>query len=329
MIQQQIAQFTNSLQNIATEYSDPTVILQHMPVLKDFPMLQQNPEYLGYGLGGIVGLFVLKKIIFKRRKAKVNNIAMVMPKPYKGAAEEMEVDGFDKDDLHARVQENGAEPLRIPKSKNKSKAATAPTYEIPEPAPRKVAEPSARTPAQQLEDVGAIGFTARPALTPDEARMRVVVQSVLNEFGAGYMIMARTALSALIEPGRESVGAERAKALSAIQSRYVDFGIFDRAGRCVLALEVNSSEPQIASKAMDKSIVQKALAQTGLPLAKLTLGESPAEVRAHIAPYLKATGRVQPLAQSKLQTAPTKKAPRPGRPVRPMRPAHAAAIAAE
>ena len=183
MIQQQIENFTRSLQDIATEYSDPSVILQHIPVLKDQLVLQQNPEFILYGLGGIVALFIVKKRIFKWRKNRVKDVAMVIPQPYEGEADhpmtsETAPASFDKDEM---LQSDIAR-------------------EIPEPTPLVIAEPATRTPTQQLEDVSAISFKARAALTPDEARMRVLGQAVLNEFGAGYMIMARTALSALLVP---------------------------------------------------------------------------------------------------------------------------------
>ena len=65
--------------------------------------------------------------------------------------------------------------------------------------------------------MSAISFETRPALTPDEAHMRVLVQARVNEFGGGFMIMALTLLGALLKPGREAAGSERTHALSAIQ----------------------------------------------------------------------------------------------------------------
>ena len=67
--------------------------------------------------------------------------------------------------------------------------------------------PVVRRAAQQLEDVSAISFEARAALTPDEARMRVLVQASVNEFGVGFMIMALTPLDALLKLGREAAGS--------------------------------------------------------------------------------------------------------------------------
>lgn len=328
MIEQQIKQFTNSLQNIATEYSDPAVILQHMPVLKDFPLLQQNPEFLGYGVSGIFGLLILLRILRKRRKSRVKNIAMVMPQPYLGEPDhaqsgETAPASFDKEETQPRAQAKGGERLRIAKQDVEPRV-------VIEPAPRPRAEPTTRGPAQQLEDVNAISFSARAAMTPDEARMRVLVQAVLNEFGAGYMIMARTALSALLEPCHAAVGPERANAIAAVENKFLDFGIFDRAGRCILALDVTSSAtPAVGNKALERAVVQNALSQAGLPLAKLTSQDTPAEVRSKIAGFLKPSAQGQVPAAPRSVALQAKTPARPGRPTRPVRPAHAAAIAAE
>lgn len=337
MIQQQITQFTQSLQNIAADYSDPRIILQHMPVLKDYPFIQESPEYLLYGLGGIMVLLFLRKRMKKNKKLKQSNIAMIMPKPYQADQDEavsmddlqntdLESDGFDKDLLRQRVEDNSGERLRIRKPKTAKKA------EAPEPQPRRRAEPAPRTAEQQLADVSAMNFAAKPAMTPDEARMRVLVQAVLNEFGAGYMIMARTALGAIIEPAREAVGPERAKALSAVEGKFLDFGVFDRAGRCLLALDVAGATPALGNKAAERQVVQKALSNAGLPLANLTSKDTPADVRSKIAPYLQPGAQARklgtPAGQSERRNARENNI-RPGRPKRPVRAAHAAAIAAE
>ena len=316
MIQQQIESFTRSLTHLASEYSDPSIVLQHIPVLKNNLMFQQNPEFLFYGLGGVVALlFVLKKLA-KRRKSKIKDVSMVMPTPYVGEADHANTDetapaSFEKDDLLDRVNEISAmipDPL-----------------EEPQETERAAQQPTTRTPAEQLADVSAISFSARPALTPDEARTRVLLQSVINEFGAGYMIMARTSLAALLQPGAEAVGVERAMGLRAIQDKYIDFGVFDRTGRCLLALDVSTISAATPVATQDKAVVQQAIARASIPLAILSTADTPADIRSKIGPHLSATARVVQNTSPKRQARPE----RPQRPVRPVRPAHAAAIAAE
>lgn len=311
MIEQQITQFTRSLKNMAVEYSDPSMILQHIPVLKDQIFLQQNPQTLLYGLGAILALIIAKRRFSKWRKARVKNIALVIPQPYVGAPDHPHTGGVAPASFDKAAPELPLERAQV-------------VDIIPELPPLASAKNAVRGPAQQLEDVTAICFKARPALTPDEARMRVLVQSVVNEAGAGYMIMARTALCALLEPGVEAVGPARANALSAITGKYVDFGVFDRAGRCILALDVTAASPAIGNKAIERAVILSALSQAGLPTIKLSSADTSKDIRTKIAAYLK------PAAQApQVSVAKPSLTSRPGRPARPIRPAHAAAIAAE
>lgn len=139
------------------------------------------------------------------------------------------------------------------------------------------------------------------------------------------MTMARTSLSALLSPGIEAVGPARAHALAAIQDKYIDFGVFDRAGRCLIALDVAKNEPAIGTKALEKTIVHQALAQASLPLAMIALTDKPDDIRAKIAPFLQATAR--PQVKTATVTETPEKTRRPARPARPVRPV--AAIAAQ
>ena len=299
---QQIESFSSSLQNLASEYSDPAVIMQHIPVLKDNLMLQQNPEYLFYWLGGVVFVLFALKRLKKRRSARIKSVAMVMPQPYLG-----ETNAPNTSEIA---------PSRL--AVESPPTSSVNVSEISESTPQ-LAQTAVLSAAQQLEDVSAISFTARAALTPDEARMRVLVQSSVNEFGGGYMIMARTSLGALLQPGREAVGIERAYALSAIQDKYIDFGVFDRTGRCLVALDVSGTDPALGKKAQEKAIVEQVLNQAGVHVITLSTSDAPTDIQAKIVPYLKATARPN---GSPVKAVPsvktTRKATRPGRPARPV-----------
>ena len=302
MIDQQIEIFTRSLTHLATQYSDPSIILQHIPVLKDNLMFQQNPEYIFYGAGAIVAALFMLRMLKKRRKKMEKNIAMVMPQPYLGDADHTNTDetapaSFEKDSFGENA-------------------------DLPALAPQTGLATQERSGAQQLEDVSAVRFAAQAALSPNEARARVMVQAALSEFGAGYMIMARTALTAILHPADDAFGIERAQGIRAIEDKYLDFGVFDRAGRCLVAIEVNGDTAPIGSKAIEKSIVRTAMTQANIPVATLHASDRPIDIHAKLAPYLKATTQTASLpAPSQV-----KRIARPGRPTRPVRPV---AIAAE
>lgn len=280
-------------------------------------MFQQNPEFLAYGVGGlIVGLFMLRTLK-KRSKAREKNIALVMPQPYMGDADHALTDetapaSFDKDALGEALDEPIKAASNVVPSRPSSPAKPA--------RPTRAKAPAERSLAEQLEDVSAINFIPATALTPNEARARVMIQAALNEFGAGYSIMARTALSAILQPASTAVGSERANALRALQGKYLDFGVFDRAGRCLVAIEITTDEAPVGSKALERAITNAAITQANLPLTQLSTSDAPADIYAKLAPYLKATARKAsaPIASNGVATAVTKvmKTPRPGRPER-------------
>lgn len=289
MIQQQIDQFSRSLQSIATQYSDPAIILQHIPVLRDYPLLQQNPDLIAYGLGGLVVLLFLKRILSKRRKAKEKNIALVMPKPYVGEADAPHTSDAAPASFERSAVEGGSdEPDEDPRIRALNERAVR-------SAPQNPAAPRALD--QQRDDIAAVSLSTKPSLTPDEARVRVIVQSVLNECGNGLMIMSRVSLGALLEPGPEAVGPERAHAIAALADKYIDFGIFDRVGRLVVALEVSAAEDDLNPKEKSRAVVREALSRAGIGSVSLRFGDAPIAVRAKLQPYLSVTA-LAPSAQA-------------------------------
>lgn len=322
----QIKAFTQSLQDIATEYSNPAVILDHIPIVKDHmdtlqPVLDNPMPVLGAG----VGLFVLWRIVRKRRKKLVKPTSMVMPPPYKGAPEDMgavQHDGSRTQRRPARTAGTGEDAIEALAGMVKPSRTRAAA-----PAPEK------RTLDQQFSDISAVSLNARPALSPDEARMRVIVQATLTELGAPLLVMARTALSALIEPGPDAVGPERAHARAAIAGKSVDFALFDRAGRIIVALDVRN--PGLASPMAQEEaqITRAVLAQAGIPVVSLDMSDGPAELAVQLAPLIGAHAERPAQHRDRSvrpeRTEPTVRTERPKRPVRPVRNLRPAAIPAE
>lgn len=345
-MQDRIALFTRSLQNIATEYSDPTVILQHMPVIKDhLDKIEPLIEYKEFVLAALVGLFILRRVRKKRKKAAETKTAMVMPPPYYGEDSTL-------GDEHPLNADGNSGKLSLRKSKRTGKSqkpetasakssldALANMVSPRQTAAQSPAAPQKRSAEDQLQDVSSVSFLPRPALSADEARMRVIVQAAINEMKAPLMIMARTSLNALVEPGRELVGPERANALAAIDGKCIDFGLFDRAGRMVLALDIQQARTASSSAATDRAIVAAVLKGAGIAALTIHPEDGPSELAARIAPLVGAhvgqqtsrtshidhTARTQPAGRNERPDRHV----RPPRPGRPARPPSGAAIAAE
>jgi len=318
-MQSQIDSFTASLQSLATEYSDPAILLQQVPVLRDHmdkvQVLLDNWQAV---LGGLIALLVLRKVL-RGRKRSVKSPAMVIVPPYTGE------DGAAPE---GPEMQDAPTPLRAAKRGKPARPARRSSLEAlaEMTSPRTPAAPAAApkpTPEQELADVTAVPFIARPALTADEARMRVIVQAALNELKAPYMIMARTQLSALLEPARETTGPARAAACAGITEKTLDLGLFDRAGRLTLALDLHGARPATPAGAQAKAVVTAALSQAGICSVTLDMSDAPADVIAKITPYLPQATLAQQMphgAQDRSARA---------RPNRHIRPASPSAIAAE
>ncbi len=347
----QIAAFTKTLSSLATEYSNPMIILDHIPVLKDHidkvDLLIENKEI---ALGSLVTLFVLWRLRKRAKKRNVKNVAMVMPKPYKKDCSHLPEDH----PMNAEHPNEAAEAnlrLRVPGTRKA--AETTPDESADDRisriaaqiAPRVIPSPKrreARTEIDDLSVVANVDVHARPILTADEARMRVIVQAALADRKAPLLLMARVALDIVLVPAQDATGPARAKALAALKGKHVPLALFDRTGKIVVALDVPKALP-VGAAAQDAQIVQQALAQAAVPVLSLLAGDGPAEVSAKLTPYLSgapmvhategtapkaplklaATQRVSPIPQ------PVSSHSRPARPGRPGRPTRPAAIAAE
>jgi len=224
-MQDQIQSFATSLQSIAAEYSDPAVILKHVPIVQDhLDTIQPVLDNWQYALGGLVALFVLRRILKKRKASKTTPTAMVMPPPYYGEDSTL----GDTHPLNAdtkKAKDTAPEPAQA-SSLDRLANMVSPR----QPRSAEPAAPQKRSAADMMTDIAAVSFQTRPALSADEARMRVIVQAALTEMRAPLIVMARTALSSLLEPGAEAVGPARANAIAALESKVLEFGLFDHIG---------------------------------------------------------------------------------------------------
>lgn len=322
MIQHQIDVFVYHLKNLAADYSNPAIIMDHIPVVRD------NPQAGLYGAAGLIGAFTLRRILKKRAAANKKNVALVMPSPYAGDNTSLgdasnasprsdlsdqfhnDLAGQHFDDLGASERPSHTS-LRVAAASAEASLATGAT-EVK------------RSPAQQLDDVSQVAFVSRAALSPDEARSRVIVQAALKDMGAPHTVMARTALDALVSPAVDASSTKRSNAAEAVLGKYIDFGIFDRTGRITLALKVNTGMPPAGIAALERAVVEQVLCQAGIPSVEISVQDTPSDIKHKIAPHLgtfdapaikssAAQRRADHSAELKIQG-------RPGRPARPTRP---------
>ena len=137
---------------------------------------------------------------------------------------------------------------------------------IPFPTPPDVADP-----AQQMTMISKVDFETVPLMNREEFRVYTILERAVSERRDGYRLMAQTSLGEIIRP-KESLGSkdDRDLAFRSINSKRLDFAIFDRSGRLALAIEYQGSGHYHHKSFMRDAVKREALRKAGVPLLEVT-----------------------------------------------------------
>ncbi|EEW25923.1 DUF2726 domain-containing protein [Rhodobacter ferrooxidans] len=139
-------------------------------------------------------------------------------------------------------------------------------------------------PHAQMDAIAAVEFEVCTLLNREEARLLPVLESVIREVGDGHRVMAQTSLGEVIRP-RQGFGsdADRQAAFASINSKRLDFAVFNRAGRLVAAIEYQGSGHYQNRAFLRDSVKREAVRKAGVPYievdANFTAGEVTARLR--------------------------------------------------
>lgn len=277
-MQEQIAEFTSTLKQLSIKYSDPAVIVEHMPFLSEhedkIDLLMENKEI---ALAGLLAVFVLLRLR-KMRRRNVKPVAMVLPAPY--VAPEGETQSSDQghvsDPTSCELDDPAIETVTRPARPRRGVART----------PRRTVQ----TPALKEELTDEMRFAPRPVFTAEQARLRAMLDAALKSLGSPAQVMAGTSLASVFEPAADLSGSSRAQAQAFLETRTLDFGLFDRAGRLKLVLHCKGPGLQ------DKGVAQ-VLQKLGVPAVTVSSTLSLNELRAAVGPYInskRGTPKVRP-----------------------------------
>lgn len=125
------------------------------------------------------------------------------------------------------------------------------------------------SPKLQLEAVRRVEFERCPLLNRSESAVFVVLEEVLRDLG-GYRLMAQTSLGEVIRPVPRSgtkIALEEARA--SINSKRLDFAVFDTSGALVLALEYHGHGHHNRTSALRDAVKREALSRAGVPLIEI------------------------------------------------------------
>lgn len=139
--------------------------------------------------------------------------------------------------------------------------------------------PNIADPKEQLAAISRVGFETRRLLNREEVPVLRLLERTVREANAGYRVMAQTSLGEIIRPKPNSGTEEELQlAFRSINSKRIDFGIFDRFGQLVVAVEYQGSGHYHETSFMRDAVKQEALRKAGVQVMAIEERFQAAEV---------------------------------------------------
>lgn len=117
----------------------------------------------------------------------------------------------------------------------------------------------------QVEVVRASRFELKPLLNREEERLLPVLERAAEEIGRGHRVMAQISLGEVIRP----VKGSRPEAMSAINSKRIDMGIFDRRGFLICAVEYQGTGHWRNNASLRDTVKREALRKAGVEVLEV------------------------------------------------------------
>lgn len=160
-------------------------------------------------------------------------------------------------------------------------------------------------PANQMKAISQVGFRTIRLLNASEYKLLPLLESIARDLRRGHRVMAQTSLGEILAPVSDDAGLKSA-AFASINSKRLDFAIFDTSGYLVLAIEYQGQAHYRPTAFMRDAVKREALRKAGVPFLEVPAMFRPAEVRAEIVGLLQPVGdqRPQPSAAARSSGAP-------------------------
>ena len=138
-------------------------------------------------------------------------------------------------------------------------------------------------PARQIEHISKVEFQTVLLLNREELTVLAVLEPLIAERCDGYRLMAQTSLGEIIRPKPGSGSKQDCDlAFRSINSKRLDFAIFDRSGRLVLALEYQGSGHYRETSFMRDAVKREALRKAGVPMLEVPVRFNPEELAGQV-----------------------------------------------
>lgn len=111
-----------------------------------------------------------------------------------------------------------------------------------------------------------VEFETQPLLNKEEVPLLWLLEDVVRSYNAGLRVMAQTSLGEIIRPKtRDGTAKQRDLAYRSINSKRLDFAVFSRSGRLILAVEYQGSGHYHRTSFMRDAVKKEALRKAGVP----------------------------------------------------------------
>lgn len=138
-------------------------------------------------------------------------------------------------------------------------------------------------PLNQMEAINRVDFEVQRLLNKSEARILPVLERIVAEIGEGHRVMAQTSMGEVLRP-RAGSGNDKARrqAFASINSKRLDFAIFDRYGMLACAIEYQGRGHHQNKAFMRDAVKREAVRRAGVAWIEVNPGDTPAELASQV-----------------------------------------------
>ncbi len=166
-------------------------------------------------------------------------------------------------------------------------ARFVPTSKPAKPRDASVSKDFLSNPVNQMEAISKVEFQKCRLLNREEYRLLLQLEKIIARAPKGYRLMAQTSLGEVIRPAVPSSNPKWKGAFASINSKRLDFAIFDPSGFLVCAIEYQGSGHHQGNAFMRDAVKKEALRRAGAPLVEIETDFSPEDVEAVVGRHLR------------------------------------------
>lgn len=146
-------------------------------------------------------------------------------------------------------------------------------------------------PARQMNFISKVGFDTVPLLNGEERRIYAILTEVLAGSETDFRLMAQTSLGEILRPrpGDRS-RQDRELAFRSINSKRLDFAIFDQRGNLVLAIEYQGSGHYNQKSFIRDAVKREVLRKAGVPFLEVPVNMTPDDLARQVRRLLSGPG---------------------------------------